>query len=147
MLFLLLSSVSNLLSTQKTTRFPCSTYPKILNSNGLMVSTTGVALSIVFPILAIIAVGGRFYSRRVKDLPIQADDWTILPGLVGLSYSTLKSIADLRQLCAVGIGALGLVGMFESLVLSLQQYSQQRQACTTVMSEHHSRKDPMELPS
>ena len=84
-----------------------------------MVSTTGVALSIVFPILAIIAVGGRFYSRRAKNLPIQADDWTILPGLVGLSYSSVLNIADIRQLCAVGIGALGLVGMFELSIPSL----------------------------
>lgn len=59
-----------------------------------MIVTTDLALCIVFPILAILAVAGRFWARHLKHLSIEADDWTILIALV----------------FCIGSGILGLVG-------------------------------------
>ncbi|MCJ1297646.1 hypothetical protein MMC08_000434 [Hypocenomyce scalaris] len=40
-----------------------------------------VVLSIVFPVLSIVAVALRLYSRRLKKLRLQADDYIIIPAL------------------------------------------------------------------
>jgi hypothetical protein len=80
-----------------------------------MVATTAVALSIVFPLLAIFAVLGRFYSRKVKSLDIQPDDWAIIPGLVCYKRSLAEPQLTLTQICGVGMGVTGLIGMYRRL--------------------------------
>lgn len=40
------------------------------------------AISILFPLLASVAVAGRFYARRIKGLTLGVDDWMLLLGLV-----------------------------------------------------------------
>lgn len=52
-------------------------------------------LSIAFSMIAIAAVGLRFYARKIKSQKSGADDWTILVALVRLttvlgSYGVLK---------------------------------------------------------
>ena len=41
-----------------------------------------VILSVIFPILAALAVACRFKSRKIKTLPLQADDKIIVLALV-----------------------------------------------------------------
>ena len=41
-----------------------------------------IATSTVLPALAALAVGARFQARRIKNLPLKADDWIILLALV-----------------------------------------------------------------
>ena len=43
---------------------------------------TILILSIVFPIIAFVAVILRFEARRIKRLRLEADDWTIVVTLV-----------------------------------------------------------------
>ena len=43
---------------------------------------TAVVLSVVFSVLASIAVGLRFYIRRVKRVGVLLEDWLILAALV-----------------------------------------------------------------
>ena len=55
-----------------------------------MLSTRAKALvvvSIIFPILALIAVGLRLYARRIKSLALKADDYVILVALVDMTSS------------------------------------------------------------
>ena len=40
-------------------------------------------LGITFSIVATVSVVLRFQARRIKRLPFEADDWTILIALVG----------------------------------------------------------------
>lgn len=37
----------------------------------------------IFIVLATLAVIGRFYARKLRSLPLGADDWTICFSLVG----------------------------------------------------------------
>ena len=41
-----------------------------------------IATSTVLPALATLTVGARFQARRIKNLPLKADDWIILLALV-----------------------------------------------------------------
>lgn len=43
---------------------------------------TILGLCITFPVLAVLAVAGRFYARRLKHIPPAADDWLILLAVV-----------------------------------------------------------------
>lgn len=43
-----------------------------------------IAVAVVFPVLGILSVGLRVYVRRVQKARILADDWLLLPALVGL---------------------------------------------------------------
>lgn len=43
---------------------------------------TAIVLSVVFSVLASIAVGLRFYARRVKRVGVLLEDWLILAALV-----------------------------------------------------------------
>ena len=43
---------------------------------------TIIVVSIVLPIIAALAVGARFKARRIKNLPIKADEWVIVVALV-----------------------------------------------------------------
>ena len=63
-----------------------------------MIVTTDLALCIVFPILAILAVAGRFWARHLKHLALKADDWTILIALV-LDMDPKNSNNDTSNLC------------------------------------------------
>lgn len=48
-------------------------------------NTVIVIISIVFSVVAVTAVALRFRARQVKDTPLGADDYLILPAMVGLS--------------------------------------------------------------
>ncbi|KAL9101691.1 MAG: hypothetical protein Q9163_003077 [Psora crenata] len=54
-----------------------------------LVTGSLLVVTIVFPILATVAVILRFYARRIKSQPFRADDWTIVLSLVrsGLHFS------------------------------------------------------------
>lgn len=41
-----------------------------------------LTVSVILPVLAIIAVYLRFYARRAMKLAYLADDWSVLPALV-----------------------------------------------------------------
>lgn len=41
-----------------------------------------IIVSVVLPILAAIATAARFQARRIKRLPLKADDWFILLAMV-----------------------------------------------------------------
>lgn len=43
---------------------------------------TIIAVSVIFPVLSIIAVALRFHTRRLQKTGFQIDDWLILPALV-----------------------------------------------------------------
>ena len=55
-------------------------------ANGMVevrpVAYTNLALSVIFPTLAALMVGGRFYGRRLKRMTPGLDDWAILAALV-----------------------------------------------------------------
>lgn len=48
-------------------------------------------LSIIFPILATIAVALRFHSRRLARQDLAADDWLILAALVIVHWTAFLS--------------------------------------------------------
>lgn len=60
-----------------------------------------VAVSVVFMVLATLAVIARFYSRRLKDTKPALDDWLIIAGLV---FFYLSAIGTILQ---VTLGRLG----------------------------------------
>lgn len=41
-----------------------------------------IVICTVFPFLAAVAVGLRFYARRINAIRLKGDDWIILPALV-----------------------------------------------------------------
>ena len=53
-----------------------------------------LAVSIALPILSIIAVFLRFYTRRLQKAKLGIDDWLTLPALVGCTYFSLRSHVD-----------------------------------------------------
>lgn len=57
------------------------TRTKILSDGAL----TAIAVSFVFSFISTIAVGLRFYVRRVKKVGVLVEDWMILAALVGPS--------------------------------------------------------------
>lgn len=42
-----------------------------------------VAVTAILSSLSTVAVGTRFYVRRMKSIQLKSDDWTILVALVG----------------------------------------------------------------
>ena len=65
-----------------------------------MIVTTDLVLCIVFPVLAILAVTGRFWARHLKNLPLKADDWTILIALV------IDAVEELPETSLIELGIL-----------------------------------------
>ncbi len=47
-----------------------------------LVTTPLVVVATTFPILATLAVGLRFYARKIKSQALKLDDWTIVLTLV-----------------------------------------------------------------
>lgn len=45
-----------------------------------------LVVSVIFPVLASIAIGLRFRSRKIKSLALKADDFTILSALVSVLF-------------------------------------------------------------
>ena len=43
-----------------------------------------IAAAVILPVLDLIAVGLRFYTRRKQRISPQADDWLTIPALVCL---------------------------------------------------------------
>ena len=56
-----------------------------------------LAISIVFPLLAVAFVGLRFAARNVKSVAIKADDWTIVLAVVGFA-SYMRPVYRLTNL-------------------------------------------------
>lgn len=44
-----------------------------------------IAIGVIFPVLGILAVAGRFAARYRYRLDVKADDWTCIPALVSVS--------------------------------------------------------------
>jgi hypothetical protein len=55
------------------------------NSTAKDATNTILELRITFPVLAIFAVAGRFYSRRLRGIVLGADDWLILVAAVSVT--------------------------------------------------------------
>ena len=55
---------------------------------GLSLPANIIIVSIFFSAAALVAVGLRFYSRRVKRAPLGLDDYFIVPALVSGSALT-----------------------------------------------------------
>jgi len=51
------------------------------------VDPTALALCIIFPFLSIVAVIARFRARSIQKNRLAADDWVVIPALVGLPIS------------------------------------------------------------
>ena len=47
------------------------------------------AVGITAPVLASLAVFGRFWARNLKNIPPALDDWLLLPALVGTTRMAL----------------------------------------------------------
>ena len=45
-----------------------------------------ISASAILPSLCILAVGLRFYTRRIQHLDLRPDDWLTLPALVTMQY-------------------------------------------------------------
>lgn len=56
------------------------------------------AMSIVFPLVASVAVAGRFYARRMKGLRLGVDDWMLLLGLVCCIEQEIGILANVCQI-------------------------------------------------
>ena len=56
-----------------------------------------VGVSITLMILSVITVALRFLSRWIKRLPWEADDYTMIPALVGLRLSCCSIINRTMQ--------------------------------------------------
>ena len=73
-----------------------------------------VVLSIVFPVLSIVAVALRLYSRRLKKLRLQADDYIIIPALVRFTLWMIQNHLGTAlietQALVVGMGIDGIIG-------------------------------------
>ena len=54
---------------------------------------TMIAINVVLPLIATAATATRFQARRIKRLPLKADDWVILLALVS---SLVEQIAIVR---------------------------------------------------
>ncbi|KAF2750984.1 hypothetical protein M011DRAFT_455943 [Sporormia fimetaria CBS 119925] len=64
---------------------------------------TTLALGIVFPLLAIVAVAARFYARKhIKRMALKYDDWMLIPALI-LSIGNAISM-----FCAAYLGDMGV---------------------------------------
>jgi hypothetical protein len=50
------------------------------------VDPTALALCIVFPFLSIVAVIARFRARFLQKNKLAADDWVVIPALVGWPF-------------------------------------------------------------
>ena len=54
---------------------------------------TMIVVNIVLPIIAALAVAARFQARRIKKLPIKADDWVIVMAMV--CYMTTSGFIEI----------------------------------------------------
>ncbi len=50
-----------------------------------------IAAGAIFPAVAIIVVGLRFWTRRIKKVALGADDWLIVPALVCKTHRCMKA--------------------------------------------------------
>lgn len=53
---------------------------------------TILVVSVVLPMVAALAVAARFQARRIKNLPIKADEWLIVVALVRSSILIEKHL-------------------------------------------------------
>ena len=100
-----------------------------------------LAVGIVLPTLATLAVTGRFIGRKLQRLPLGKDDWFILVSLVShwLTYFGYGLVVDaMGQIPTIGMGIALIYGIllwFESHAgLHLKQTSRLR--CARTCSTH-----------
>lgn len=56
-----------------------------------LITSALLAVAIVFPILATLAIGLRFYAHRLISLKLQSHDWTIAVALVRGTLSARRA--------------------------------------------------------
>lgn len=64
-----------------------------------IVSTTIIVISVLFPVLAIIAVALRFRARAIQGAGYSSDDLMIVPGLVSWKPHELLNILTQPVIC------------------------------------------------
>ena len=72
---------------------------------GGSVAEGNLVLTCVFPILALLVVAGRFYSRRLKQMQPGLDDWLILVAMI--LHLAQMSMGILRRPPSLNIFATG----------------------------------------
>lgn len=60
-----------------------------------LITSELLTVAIVFPILATAAVALRFYAYKIKSQKPNADDWTVVVGLVPL-YQDFTTVSHTR---------------------------------------------------
>ena len=75
------------------------------------VSRAVVIVSSVFPLVAVLAVVLRFYARRLKLQPFQADDYLVLLALVRIWSTDNSALLTCLQLVTIAICAVYIVGL------------------------------------
>lgn len=55
---------------------------------------TALGLSIAFPALAALAVAARFWARHIRRQKLGADDYMIIPALVGKTSHNTQATSD-----------------------------------------------------
>lgn len=70
-----------------------------------------VAVGVIMPVLGIVTVGLRFYTRKKMRCPISVNDWLLIPALVRFSISeACEARLTWRQLLTIGMGASLIAG-------------------------------------
>ena len=70
-----------------------------------------VIVSSVFPIVATLAVVLRFYARRLKVQPFQADDYLVLLALVHIGMTDTSALLTYPKVVTIAICAVYIVGL------------------------------------
>ena len=81
-----------------------------------------ISVAVVFPVLGTLCVGLRIYVRRVQKARILADDWLLLPALVGPLSMTFSKILylktiDMNQALIIGMGIALIIGEIHVFLL------------------------------
>lgn len=76
-------------------------------------SVCTLAVSILIPLLAVIVVALRFYTRVAHNTPALWDDWLIVPAMVGQAvYNTIipAVLRCAKQVLTVALGGVMIWG-------------------------------------
>lgn len=82
-------------------------------------SSNIIAVSVVFSALAILAVVARFIARRLQGARFCADDYLIIPGLVGHPLALVVKVTNEARLLLLGLVRITLFVSFYLLCLSI----------------------------
>lgn len=74
-------------------------------------SASTLVVSIFIPVLAVIVVALRFYSRIAHKTPASWDDWLIVPAMVWqATYKSIRMLSLFRQVLTVALGGIMIWG-------------------------------------